>query len=220
MSGTPQHRDGRLPSRRREPHEGAVRRQAATRLPTTHGDFMCFAFREVGTGLEHVALVHGDPPTDRALTRVHSECLTGDVFGSTRCDCGDQLDLAMRLIVAEGAGVIVYLRGHEGRGIGLTNKLRAYTLQSLGADTVEANLALGLPVDSRSYFAAAAILRSLGIQGVRLLTNNPKKIAGLEGAGITVDERVPIRITATAETLPYLRTKSERLGHDLDLATR
>lgn len=193
---------------------------AVTRLLTGHGDFMCFAFRETRTVFEHVALVHGDPPADQALTRVHSECLTGDVFHSTHCDCGDQLDLAMRSIVREEAGVIVYLRGHEGRGIGLANKLRAYTLQSLGADTVEANLALGLPVDSRSYAAAAAILRSLGIHGVRLLTNNPRKMTGLEAAGITVNERVPLRIPATAENLPYLRTKSERLGHDLGLVAR
>lgn len=205
---------------RTESRSGTVRHQAAALIPTEHGDFVCLAFEEAGTRLQHVALVHNEPPTTRALTRVHSECITGDLFRSQRCDCGAQLDLAMKLIVEEGSGVIIYLRGHEGRGIGLANKLRAYSLQALGADTVDANLALGLPVDARCYRPAASILQSLGLQRVRLLTNNPKKVSGLLSAGITVDERLPLHVPPTAANLEYLNTKSKRLRHDLGLATR
>lgn len=199
--------------RRREMH---VRRLATTRLPTRHGEFTAYGFRSLLDGSEHLALVHGEVAgTGPVLTRVHSECLTGDVLGSTRCDCGPQLDEALRRIVAEGRGVVVYLRGHEGRGIGLVDKLAAYALQDAGRDTVDANLDLGLPADARHYGEAAHILRDLGVPAVRLLTNNPDKEAALADAGIAVAERVRLTPRPTPDNLAYLRTKRDRMGHDL-----
>jgi GTP cyclohydrolase II len=190
-----------------------VERVVETRLPTVYGEFQAVGYLESRWGHEQVALVHGDVGTGAPLTRLHSECLTGDVFGSTRCDCGDQLAAAMDQVVAEGAGVIIYLKGHEGRGIGLLAKLAAMRLQEEGLDTVEANLALGLPVDARDYDVAAAILRDLGVRSVRLLSNNPDKLDSLRRNGIQVTERVPLLITPTDDNLPYLLTKRERLAH-------
>ncbi|WP_181407698.1 bifunctional 3,4-dihydroxy-2-butanone-4-phosphate synthase/GTP cyclohydrolase II [Nocardioides sambongensis] len=202
--------------RRTEVH---VVREAETSLPTSHGDFTAMGYTITVDGSEHVALVYGDPAdlTDGTpvLTRVHSECLTGDVFGSSRCDCGPQLDEAMDRIVAEGRGVVVYLRGHEGRGIGLVAKLQAYQLQDGGRDTVDANLDLGLPADARHYGAATQILRDLGVAEVRLLTNNPDKISDLEDYGIKVTERVPLTPRPNGHNLTYLLTKRDRMGHDL-----
>ncbi len=202
--------------RRTESH---VLRLAETRLPTAHGDFTAVGYRISIDGSEHVALVYGDPDALRdgepVLTRVHSECLTGDVFGSRRCDCGPQLDEALERIVTEGRGVVIYLRGHEGRGIGLLAKLQAYQLQDDGRDTVDANLDLGLPADARHYGAATQILRDLGVGSVRLLTNNPAKTTGLEGYGVAVVERVPLTPHPNDHNLAYLRTKRDRMGHDL-----
>ena len=202
--------------RRTESH---VVREAVTRLPTRHGDFTAYGYRITVDGSEHVALVHGDPAglaEGPVLTRVHSECLTGDVFGSERCDCGPQLDEAMDKIVAEGRGVVVYLRGHEGRGIGLLAKLQAYQLQDGGRDTVDANLDLGLPADARHYGAATQILRDLGVREVRLLTNNPDKTSGLESYGVHVAERVALTPHPNDHNLTYLMTKRDRMGHQLD----
>jgi 3,4-dihydroxy 2-butanone 4-phosphate synthase / GTP cyclohydrolase II len=182
-------------------------------LPTRFGDFRAIGYLDGATGLEQVALVHGTVTDRPALTRVHSECLTGDVFGSMRCECGEQLAAALRAIVAEGAGVLVYVQGHEGRGIGLLAKLKAMRLQEQGLDTVEANLALGLPVDARDYRSAAWILRDLGVRSIRLLSNNPDKVTSLWRFGIRVTERVPLLVAPTEENLPYLRTKRERLNH-------
>jgi 3,4-dihydroxy 2-butanone 4-phosphate synthase/GTP cyclohydrolase II len=208
--------------RRTEMH---VERRAETRLPTEHGDFTAFGYRITVDQSEHVALVYGDPADLRdgttVLTRVHSECLTGDVFGSSRCDCGPQLDEAMDRIAAEGRGVVIYLRGHEGRGIGLLAKLQAYQLQDGGRDTVDANLELGLPADARHYGAATQILRDLGVGSVRLLTNNPDKTSSLESYGIHVAERVPLTPRPNDHNLAYLQTKRDRMGHvlpDLDRA--
>jgi len=187
-------------------------RVAETRLPTSHGVFRMLVYRD-GEGLEHVALTVGDV-TDGApvLVRVHSECLTGDVFGSHRCDCGEQLDRSLDYLQQQGRGVLLYLR-QEGRGIGLANKIRAYALQDVGYDTVEANLALGLPVDCRDYGVAAAMLRDLGIARVRLLTNNPDKIAGLERNGIAVVERIPLQTLPHPANRRYLQVKQQKLGH-------
>lgn len=202
--------------RRNEVH---VVREAETLLPTSHGDFTAFGYTITVDGSEHVALVYGDPAALReggpVLTRVHSECLTGDVFGSSRCDCGPQLDEAMDRIVAEGRGVVVYLRGHEGRGIGLVAKLQAYQLQDGGRDTVDANLDLGLPADARHYGAATQILKDLGVREVRLLTNNPDKVRNLEDYGVPVAERVPLTPHPNDHNLAYLLTKRDRMGHDL-----
>jgi len=188
-------------------------------MPTEWGTFRCHAFESTLDGIEHLAFVYGDPRADDAgdgvLVRVHSECLTGDVFGSRRCDCGPQLAAAMQMVVEAGAGVVVYLRGHEGRGIGLGHKLRAYALQEQGRDTVDANTELGLPIDSREYGIGAQILVDLGVSRLRLLTNNPAKYGGLQGFGLEITERVKLTSTPTAENLEYLRTKSERMGHDL-----
>ena len=191
---------------------GRVRRVSHARLPTRIGTFDAFAYSDARTGTEPVALVHGDVAgRDAPLVRLHSECWTGDVLGSLRCDCGEQLGRALTAIVAEGAGVLIYLR-QEGRGIGLANKLRAYALQDGGLDTVSANAALGLPVDDREYGAAAAILADLGLERVRLMTNNPDKVAALEGHDIRVD-RVPLVALPNPVDQPYLETKAARLGH-------
>ena len=201
----------------RRRHEVLVERAGEALLPTAHGDFRALGYRTAG-GDEHVALVHGDlGDGSDVLVRVHSECLTGDALGSTRCDCGAQLDRAMAEIVAHGSGVVVYLRGHEGRGIGLVDKLRAYGLQDDGADTVEANLALGHPVDAREYHDAAQILTDLGVSSVRLLTNNPAKEQALVEHGVAVLARVPLETAPTRHNLHYLTTKRDKLGHTLRL---
>ncbi|MDN4175494.1 bifunctional 3,4-dihydroxy-2-butanone-4-phosphate synthase/GTP cyclohydrolase II [Nocardioides sp. SOB77] len=200
----------------RRRHENLVERVAETRLPTRHGDFTAYGYRITVDGSEHIALVHGDISGEEpVLTRVHSECLTGDVFGSDRCDCGPQLDEALERIVAEGRGVVVYLRGHEGRGIGLVAKLQAYQLQDGGRDTVDANLDLGLPADARHYGAATQVLRDLGVGSVRLLTNNPEKVSSLEDFGVPVAERVSLTPHPNDHNLAYLRTKRDRMGHVL-----
>ncbi len=200
----------------RRRHESHVERVAETRLPTAHGDFTAYGYKITIDDSEHIALVYGDlgDGTD-VLTRVHSECLTGDVFGSRRCDCGPQLDEALQRVVEAGRGVVVYLRGHEGRGIGLVAKLQAYQLQDGGRDTVDANLDLGLPADARHYGAATQILRDLGVVSVRLLTNNPAKTTGLEDYGVAVTERVRLTPHPNDHNLAYLLTKRDRMGHDL-----
>jgi len=196
--------------------EVLVERVAETRLPTRHGDFTAYGYRITVDDSEHIALVHGDITTDEpVLTRVHSECLTGDVFGSHRCDCGPQLDEALERVIEEGRGVVIYLRGHEGRGIGLVAKLQAYSLQDGGRDTVDANLDLGLPADARHYGTATQILRDLGIGSVRLLTNNPAKVTSLEEFGVPVTERVPLTPHPNDHNLAYLLTKRDRMGHQL-----
>jgi GTP cyclohydrolase II len=189
-----------------------VERVGDARLPTAHGDFRIVSYR-AHDGHEHVAIVEGDPAGVGVLARLHSECLTGDVLGSRKCDCGDQLAHALRSIVDQGRGVVVYLRGHEGRGIGLANKIKAYELQDAGFDTVDANTAQGLPVDARQYDVAAAILADLGVESVRLLSNNPAKAASLVEHGIRIDELVPVVVPVYPETEQYLRTKVDRLGH-------
>ena len=200
----------------RRRHERHVERVAQTRLPTAYGEFTAYGYHITIDGSEHVALVHGDIGGDEpVLTRVHSECLTGDVLGSHRCDCGPQLAESMERIVAAGRGVVVYLRGHEGRGIGLVAKLQAYELQDGGRDTVDANLDLGLPADARHYGTATQILRDLGVASVRLLTNNPDKTSALADYGVTVAERVALSSHETPDNADYLRTKRDRMGHDL-----
>jgi len=204
----------------RRRYENHVLRVARTRLPTAHGDFTAYGYRITIDGSEHVALVHGDLSAGDGsqapvLTRVHSECLTGDVFSSSRCDCGPQLEEALALIAKEGRGVVVYLRGHEGRGIGLVAKLQAYELQDGGRDTVDANLDLGLPADARHYGAATQILRDLGVRSVRLLTNNPDKVTDLEEYGVPVTERVPLTPRPNDHNIGYLITKRDRMGHQL-----
>jgi GTP cyclohydrolase II len=184
-------------------------------LPTKYGDFQAVGYLDHDRGDEQVALVYGDIEEEGMLTRLHSECLTGDAFGSTHCECGPQLATALREIVAEGRGILVYLRGHEGRGIGLLGKLRAMKLQAEGLDTVEANLALGLPVDARDYGVAAEILHDLGVRSVRLLSNNPRKREALLRHGIKVDEQVSLLIPPCENNITYLRTKRERLDHYL-----
>jgi 3,4-dihydroxy 2-butanone 4-phosphate synthase/GTP cyclohydrolase II len=198
--------------------EKQVERIAEARIPTRYGEFTAFLYRSTFDGVEHIALVRGDlGDGQRVLVRAHSECLTGDVFGSTRCDCGPQLDAAIEAVAKEGRGVVLYMRGHEGRGVGLMHKLQAYQLQDAGADTVDANLQLGLPADARDYGTGAQILVDLGIRTMRLLTNNPAKRAGLEGYGLEIVERVSLTSVPTADNIAYLRTKQERLGHLLDL---
>jgi 3,4-dihydroxy 2-butanone 4-phosphate synthase/GTP cyclohydrolase II len=196
--------------------EALVERVAETRLPTAHGEFAAYGYRSTIDGSEHLALVYGDISGEEpVLARVHSECLTGDVFGSQRCDCGPQLDEALERVVAAGRGVVVYLRGHEGRGIGLVAKLEAYALQDAGRDTVDANLDLGLPADARHYGAASQVLRDLGVTRVRLLTNNPDKSAALADFGVAVEARVPLTPRPNAHNLRYLRTKRDRMGHTI-----
>jgi 3,4-dihydroxy 2-butanone 4-phosphate synthase / GTP cyclohydrolase II len=202
----------------RRQHEVLVTKVAEANIPTPHGEFRSIAYESIVDGRTHVALVTGDIGDGAdVLTRVHSECLTGDVFGSLRCDCGEQLDRAMELIGREGRGVILYIRGHEGRAIGITHKLRAYELQDRGRDTVEANIELGFPADQRDYGIGAQILYDLGVRSMRLLTNNPEKRAGLEGHGLTIKERLPLQTDPTPQNVGYLRAKREKLGHLLDL---
>ena len=194
--------------------ERLVEQVSRARIPTPHGEFDGYVFRSLLDGEEHFALVMGEVADgEPVLTRVHSECLTGDVFGSRRCDCGPQLEFALEAIAKDGRGVLVYLRGQEGRGIGLGHKLRAYSLQEQGRDTVDANLDLGLPVDSREYGIGAQILAALGVHRLRLMTNNPAKYGGINGFGLDVVERVPVLPVPNPENLAYLRTKRERLGH-------
>jgi 3,4-dihydroxy 2-butanone 4-phosphate synthase/GTP cyclohydrolase II len=204
--------------RHRRQREKLVRRIAEARIPIDGlGDFTCYAYESLLDGETHLAFVNGAVQgQDDVLVRVHSECLTGDVFGSLRCDCGPQLRTALERISGEGLGVVVYLRGHEGRGIGIGHKLRAYNLQDQGHDTVDANVALGLPVDSREYGIGAQILVDLGITTMRLLTNNPAKYGGLDGFGLDIVERVPLQVRPNPENIAYLRTKRERMGHLLD----
>jgi 3,4-dihydroxy 2-butanone 4-phosphate synthase/GTP cyclohydrolase II len=203
--------------RYRRQGEKLVRRIAEARIPTEWGDFTCYAYESILDGEVHLALVKGAVQgQDNVLVRVHSECLTGDVFGSLRCDCGVQLDAAMEKIAEEGLGVVVYLRGHEGRGIGIGHKLRAYQLQEQGRDTVDANVELGLPIDSREYGIGAQILVDLGITTMRNMTNNPAKYGGLEGFGLDIVERVPLESKPNPENISYLRAKRERMGHLLE----
>jgi 3,4-dihydroxy 2-butanone 4-phosphate synthase/GTP cyclohydrolase II len=192
-----------------------VHRVADARLPTEFGDFRCLAYQAEGDDVTHLAIVRGQPAAEAGpvLVRVHSECLTGDVFASRRCDCGPQLHAAMRLIAEAGTGVVVYLCGHEGRGIGIAHKLRAYELQDEGLDTVDANLELGLPVDDRDYGIGAAILHDLGVERIQLLTNNPAKTESLTRHGIVISGRTPLVTAVHDDNAAYLRTKAERLGH-------
>lgn len=201
----------------RRRHERLVERIGSANVPTEWGMFACVAYRSTVDGIEHLAFVKGDL-SDGApvLTRVHSECLTGDVFGSRRCDCGSQLAVAMQRINDEGRGVVVYLRGHEGRGIGIGHKIRAYSLQDQGFDTVDANIELGFPVDSREYGIGAQILADLGAHELRLITNNPAKYGGIAGYGLKIVERVSISTGTTPENEGYLRTKRDRMGHIFD----
>ncbi|MFF1574164.1 GTP cyclohydrolase II [Leifsonia sp. NPDC058292] len=199
------------------PETSRVIFEVETTVPTTHGPFKMRAYRDRMTGADHVAIVAGTPSAAGTLVRVHSECLTGEAFGSLKCECGPQLDTALDTIQRDG-GVVVYLRGHEGRGIGLINKLRAYKLQEEGLDTLDANLALGLPIDARDYGAATAILQDLGIESVRLLTNNPEKVRQLEEHGIEVTERVPLVVGVGAFNEGYLETKRDRMGHAITQA--
>jgi 3,4-dihydroxy 2-butanone 4-phosphate synthase / GTP cyclohydrolase II len=199
----------------RRSRETLVERVATAKLPTPYGDWTMIGYRSTADGTESLALLLGDPQgTPDVLVRMHSECLTGDVFRSLRCDCGAQLDLAMARIAEEGRGVIVYLRGHEGRGIGLLHKLQAYELQDNGVDTVDANLALGLPADARDYGIGALILADLGLSTLRLLTNNPEKRAALGGFGLSIVGRVPVEVLPNDENAYYLQTKAERMGHE------
>ncbi len=203
--------------RYRRKTEKLVKRVAEARIPTEWGDFTCYVYESTLDGEEHVALVRGNVAGEKdVLVRVHSECLTGDAFGSLRCDCGPQLHKAMAQIAAEDQGVVVYLRGHEGRGIGIGHKIRAYSLQEQGQDTVDANTSLGLPVDSREYGIGAQMLVDLGVTTMRILTNNPSKRGGLEGFGLTITERVSIESVPNPENIKYLRTKRERMGHLLE----
>jgi 3,4-dihydroxy 2-butanone 4-phosphate synthase/GTP cyclohydrolase II len=200
--------------RRRTEHQ--LVRLARTRIPNAHGLWQAYGYQHIIDGTEYVALVLGDVAEETdVLTRLHSECLTGDVFGSQRCDCGAQLEAAMAEIAAAGRGVVLYLRGHEGRGVGLLGKLQAYELQDAGDDTVDANLHLGLPVDAREYSVGAQMLADLGVSSVRLLTNNPAKVSGLTSGGVDVTERVPLPPAVTPYNLRYLQTKRDRMGHEL-----
>jgi 3,4-dihydroxy 2-butanone 4-phosphate synthase / GTP cyclohydrolase II len=197
------------------PQRTGVERVVNAPLPTVYGKFQAVGYLDHDRGDEQVALVYGEIGAEDVLTRLHSECLTGDAFGSQHCECGDQLESALRAVVAEGRGIVVYLRGHEGRGIGLLGKLRAMALQAEGLDTVEANVALGFPVDARDYKVAADILRDLGVRSVRLMSNNPRKREALVDNGIKVAEEVPLLIEPCENNITYLRTKRERMDHRL-----
>ena len=206
--------------RHRLKHDSLVKREVEVRMPTEFGEFRMVGYTNMIDKAEHVALVMGEPSPDRpALVRVHSECLTGDVFASRRCDCGSQLHAAMRQVAEAGEGVILYLR-QEGRGIGLLNKLKAYQLQDAGHDTVEANRELGFNADLRDYGIGAQILRDLGLRKLNLLTNNPKKIVGLDGYGLEVVERVQLQASVHADNIAYLTTKRDKLGHMLDVGDK
>jgi 3,4-dihydroxy 2-butanone 4-phosphate synthase/GTP cyclohydrolase II len=203
--------------RHRFREEPLVRLLSSARLPTNWGTFTVHVFESILDGVQHLAIVKGNLETESApVVRVHSECLTGDILGSVRCDCGAQLQQALARIEQEGAGALVYLRGHEGRGIGLAHKIRAYALQDQGQDTVDANLSLGLPVDSREYGIGAQILVQLGVRRMRLMTNNPRKYRGLSGFGLEIVDRVPLIVGRHAENVAYLEVKRRRLGHLLD----
>lgn len=196
--------------------EKQVERVAEARIPTSHGTFRTIGYDSVLNGIEHLAMIYGEiGDGEDILVRVHSECLTGDVLGSLRCDCGPQLSAAMEKVVEAGRGIVLYMRGHEGRGIGLMHKLQAYQLQDDGADTVDANTALGMPVDGRDYGQGAQILCDLGVRSMRLLTNNPAKRVGLEGYGLRIVGREPLPIRPNPENLHYLQTKRDRMGHEL-----
>jgi 3,4-dihydroxy 2-butanone 4-phosphate synthase/GTP cyclohydrolase II len=202
----------------RKRKERIVQRRSSARMPTRHGEFTAFSYESDIDRFEHLAFVMGDVGAGGdVLVRVHSECVTGDIFGSLRCDCGTQLDLALASIAREGRGVLVYLRGHEGRGIGLTHKLRAYALQDTGRDTVQANQDLGLPVDARDYAVGAHILRDLGISRMRLMSNNPDKFDRIADYGLTIAARVPLRTPPTVDNRGYLLTKQDKMGHTLDI---
>lgn len=202
----------------RRHQEKLVEKVVEARIPTRHGEFRAVGYRSLVDDRQHIALVKGEiGDGEGVLTRVHSECLTGDVFGSMRCDCGEQLDSALQRVAEEGRGVVLYIRGHEGRGIGLLHKLAAYRLQDEGFDTVDANVNLGLPVDSRDYGVGSQILYDIGVRSMRLLTNNPVKRAAIEGYGLSIQERIPIALPANDENRTYLRTKADRMGHELDL---
>ncbi len=205
--------------RYRRRNEKLVSRVAEATIPTLYGDFQAVVYESVLDGEQHVAFVKGNPAGSQdVLVRVHSECLTGDIFGSLRCDCGPQLELAMAAIADAGEGVLIYLRGHEGRGIGLGHKIRAYELQQAGMDTVDANLELGLPADSREYGIGAQMLVDLGVTTMRLMTNNPAKYGGLDGFGLEITGRVPSHTQPTSHNIAYLRAKQQRMGHMLDLS--
>lgn len=198
--------------------EQQIKHVSQATIPTKHGEFMAHAYSSLIDGVEHVALVKGEVyGKENVLVRVHSECLTGDVFGSLRCDCGDQLEKSLEMIAKAESGVLVYLRDHEGRGIGLGQKLQAYKLQEMGLDTVEANIELGFPADLRNYGIGAQILVDLGLSTIRLMTNNPEKYAGLAGFGLKVTERVPIESIPNDDNRKYLMTKKNKMGHLLDL---
>ncbi|MGW7551816.1 bifunctional 3,4-dihydroxy-2-butanone-4-phosphate synthase/GTP cyclohydrolase II [Streptomyces rimosus] len=200
----------------RKSSEPTVRREATTRLPTRYGEFTAYGYRSTVDGVEHVALMAGEiGDGEDVLVRVHSECLTGDIFHSLRCDCGPQLEESLRRVQEAGRGVVIYLRGHEGRGIGLLSKLRAYELQERGRDTLDANLELGLPADARDYGAGAQMLADLGVRSLRLMTNNPEKTEALVRHGLKVTGREPMPVQAGEHNLRYLRTKRDRMGHDL-----
>lgn len=200
----------------RRKNERQVELFSKSKLPTKYGDFTAYGYKSNIDGISHIALVTGEIGNgEDVLVRVHSECLTGDVLGSLRCDCGDQLHLAMKVISEEGRGIILYVRGHEGRSIGLLNKIAAYGLQDKGRDTVEANIELGLPADARDYGTGAQILVDLGVKTMRLLTNNPSKRAGLEGYGLKIVERVALLAKANANNVEYLSTKTNKMGHQI-----
>ncbi len=202
----------------RRQNEKQVELFSTSQLPTAYGDFKAYAYKSLIDGFSHIALVKGDiGDGENVLVRVHSECLTGDVLGSLRCDCGEQLHAALKKIENEKRGVLLYIRGHEGRSIGLLNKIAAYDLQDKGLDTVEANIELGLPADARDYGTGAQILSDLGIKSMRLLTNNPSKRAGLEGYGLKISEKVALIVESNSENLKYLNTKKEKMGHEIPM---
>jgi GTP cyclohydrolase II len=200
--------------------QARIEKGASARLPTPHGEFTITSYFDLTTRIEHLAVHVGDLAAEAVLVRVHSECLTGDIFGSLRCDCGPQLQMALARIAQVGRGMVIYMRGHEGRGIGIDQKLRAYTLQDQGLDTVEANLALGHPADSRRFEAAAAILHDFGVRSVCLMSNNPLKLLALQQQGIRIEQREPHEIEANPENASYLATKRDRLGHLLAAESR